>query len=178
MSGRPTRRGRGVLCRSWQHGGVLLVALLLALALPAGADERATVTAIQQALAAMGYDPGTADGIAGRGTERAIAAFRREFGYEGSGEADEALLARIAAAAAGDDPSPERRLARQGLLRSYVRAVQEGLAALGYDPGPVDGIVGPLTRAAIRAFQTDRSQAATGAIAEALLAAINRARGL
>lgn len=153
-------------------------ALLLALAPPAHADEQATVAAIQEALAAMGYDPGAADGIAGSGTARAIAAFRQEFGHEAKGEDDEALLARIVAAAATDNPSPERRLDRQGLLRSYTRAVQEGLIALGYDPGPVDGVVGPLTRAAIRAFEADRGQAAKGEIARALLAAINRARGL
>ena len=34
-----------------------------------------------------------------------------------------------------------------------VRAVQRALARLGYDPGPFDGIVGPRTRAAVRAFQ-------------------------
>jgi putative peptidoglycan binding protein len=34
-----------------------------------------------------------------------------------------------------------------------VRDIQTGLAELGYDPGPVDGVAGPRTRAAIDAFR-------------------------
>ena len=36
---------------------------------------------------------------------------------------------------------------------SSLRGVQQGLAALGFDPGPIDGIDGPRTRAAVSAFQ-------------------------
>lgn len=35
-----------------------------------------------------------------------------------------------------------------------VRDIQSGLAALGYDPGPADGVPGPRTRAAIDLFKT------------------------
>jgi hypothetical protein len=36
-----------------------------------------------------------------------------------------------------------------------VSGVQARLKNLGYDPGPVDGILGPRTRAAVRSFQED-----------------------
>jgi len=49
---------------------------------------------------------------------------------------------RDAAAAAGQD-------------RRLVAGTQSGLKRMGYDPGPVDGILGPRTRAAIRAYQKD-----------------------
>jgi hypothetical protein len=39
-----------------------------------------------------------------------------------------------------------------------VRGVQHRLAVLGYDTGPVDGIEGPLTRAAVSAFQSNNPQ--------------------
>ena len=40
--------------------------------------------------------------------------------------------------------------------------MQQRLADLGYDPGPVDGVVGARTRAAIRAFQKDNELPETG----------------
>lgn len=40
--------------------------------------------------------------------------------------------------------------------------VQQRLHDLGYDPGPVDGMAGPKTRAALGAFQKDRGLRPTG----------------
>jgi len=37
-----------------------------------------------------------------------------------------------------------------------VADTQAELRRLGYDPGPVDGIMGPKTRAALAAYQRDR----------------------
>src|SRR5690606_24112304 len=34
-----------------------------------------------------------------------------------------------------------------------TRAIQRALAAAGYSPGPIDGIIGPRTREAVKAFQ-------------------------
>ena len=45
-----------------------------------------------------------------------------------------------------------------------IRAVQRALARLGYDPGPADGLMGPRTRAAIRAFQAASGLAADGGL--------------
>lgn len=43
-----------------------------------------------------------------------------------------------------------------------VRALQRRLAAAGHDPGPVDGIFGPLTLAALRAYQRGHRLEVTG----------------
>ena len=48
------------------------------------------------------------------------------------------------------------------LPRERVRRAQERLAAAGFDPGPVDGAMGPRTRAALRAFQEARGLDPTG----------------
>jgi peptidoglycan hydrolase-like protein with peptidoglycan-binding domain len=50
-----------------------------------------------------------------------------------------------------------------------VRDVQLELARAGYDPGPLDGILGQATRDAIAQFQADRGLGVSGRIDNALL---------
>jgi peptidoglycan hydrolase-like protein with peptidoglycan-binding domain len=45
---------------------------------------------------------------------------------------------------------------RRGSRGPAVRVLQESLITLGYNPGPVDGIFGLRTEAAVKAFQADR----------------------
>jgi S1-C subfamily serine protease len=45
---------------------------------------------------------------------------------------------------------------------ALIRQIQEHLRELGYDPGPLDGRMGPRTRQAIQAFQRAMDQAADG----------------
>ena len=47
--------------------------------------------------------------------------------------------------------------------------VQEALLALGYGIGDIDGLVGPATRKAIRAFQTSQGLKADGKVSRPLL---------
>lgn len=55
---------------------------------------------------------------------------------------------------------------------ALVRDVQGALAARGYEPGPADGNAGPITRAAILAFEHDHGLPATAEVSEPLLAAL------
>jgi peptidoglycan hydrolase-like protein with peptidoglycan-binding domain len=59
---------------------------------------------------------------------------------------------------------------------ALVREVQSALGARGYQPGVADGDAGPITRAAILAFEHDYGLPATAEASEALLAAL-RAQG-
>ena len=58
---------------------------------------------------------------------------------------------------------------------AVVADVQAELAALGYGPGPADGVMGARTRAAIRAFQTDAGLPVDGQISDQLIAALSNA---
>ena len=49
-----------------------------------------------------------------------------------------------------------------------VRRVQSGLVRLGYDPGPVDGNIGPKTRTAIQDYQRDHDLLVDGRASEQL----------
>jgi hypothetical protein len=48
-----------------------------------------------------------------------------------------------------------------------IGQAQDRLHAAGFDPGPLDGILGPRTREAIRRFQASRGLPGTGALDEA-----------
>lgn len=63
----------------------------------------------------------------------------------------------------------ERATAPKPTSRDTVRAIQRELATRNYDPGPVDGVAGILTRAAIMAYQHDHGLTATGEASEAML---------
>jgi S1-C subfamily serine protease len=57
--------------------------------------EPASVAAAQRALAALGYAPGSADGVMGPRTRQALAAFQRDHGLPATGEADQPTMAAL-----------------------------------------------------------------------------------
>ena len=50
------------------------------------------------------------------------------------------------------------------LTPDQVKRAQESLKAEGWDPGPVDGVVGPRTRQALRAYQARAGLPQTGVL--------------
>ncbi len=55
-----------------------------------------------------------------------------------------------------------------------IRSIQAGLAKLGFDPGPADGIAGTKTRSAISAFQQQNGLAPDGVPSQELAQRINQ----
>jgi His-Xaa-Ser repeat protein HxsA len=64
------------------------------------------------------------------------------------------------------------RLTRQE-LKDMITKVQVALYVRGYRPGPIDGQLGALTKAALRKFQTDRALDVTGVMDLETLQALN-----
>jgi len=60
------------------------------------------------------------------------------------------------------------------LGREIIRKVQAALEAKGFDPGPIDGVVGPRTRAAVRKYQEHFGIKASGEINNQTLFALGR----
>jgi peptidoglycan hydrolase-like protein with peptidoglycan-binding domain len=58
---------------------------------------------------------------------------------------------------------------------NLIKAAQRFLADQDYRPGPVDGIAGPQTRAAVMAWQRDHDLEADGALNAATLASMGLA---
>jgi hypothetical protein len=67
--------------------------------------------------------------------------------------------------------------ARQAALarQKMVREIQQRLTDLGYEPGPVDGLFGGKTRAAIQAFQRDKGLEPDGLANDSVLDALKKA---
>ena len=63
-------------------------------------------------------------------------------------------------------------------MSDYVKWIQEQLQALGYDPGPVDGVNGEKTDAAIRLFQKENDLAVDGQVGELTHSALIQARSM
>lgn len=71
-------------------------------------------------------------------------------------------------------------LAAPGVLKlgdrgAAVEDLQENLRRLGYDPGPLDGIFGPKTQAAVKAFQSKERLVVDGLVGPKTTAALTKA---
>ena len=147
---------------------------------PAGPDDVAnveTVRAIQRELKLRGYGPVPGDGVMGLGTRAAIMAFENDHGMALSGEASERLLKRILLGATdptGADSSAAGSV-RSGHAEQVLRAVQQWLAALGYQPGRTDGRPGDETVKAIRDFEMDKGLVPRGRVSAELVARLSEA---
>jgi len=144
--------------------GPLLALCLLAACATGGGDGTSPrgmdlVSESQSLLAELGYAPGPVDGVVGARTAAAVRAYQADQGLVIDGGVGKGLLSQL-------------RATRQAQL---VMQAQKRLAALGYDPGPIDGKEGAGTRAAVAAFQfsagLERDGRVTAELVEALAAA-------
>jgi len=58
--------------------------------------------------------------------------------------------------------------------RGIILQVQRTLTDMGYDPGPIDGAIGPSTRRAISGYQKDNDIEEDGRVTEALVASLEK----
>ena len=63
---------------------------------------------------------------------------------------------------------------KQGSSDSSVRKLQKNLKELGFNPGRVDGVFGPATKAAVIAFQKSKGMVADGNVEPKMLSALNQ----
>jgi DNA invertase Pin-like site-specific DNA recombinase/peptidoglycan hydrolase-like protein with peptidoglycan-binding domain len=126
---------------------------------PAAARD---VEALQRALRTLGWRPGPVDGLFGPRTAGAVAAFQRDAGLV----PDEIVGRRTAGALQTALDRPLRRGAgyAQPDGSPRVRRLQRRLSRMGLEPGPVDGLFGPRTQAAVVRLQRAGGVAADGIV--------------
>jgi uncharacterized protein YkwD/peptidoglycan hydrolase-like protein with peptidoglycan-binding domain len=93
----------------------------------------------------------------------------------GRASSSQPTASRGAAAGAGDAEAQARAAEaqrRRDAEQARVRSAQEALATLGWYDGAVDGSLGPITAAALSAFQAATGLEGDGTLSEATLAAL------
>ena len=133
------------------------------------------VRQLQRRLRRSGYTTGPVDGLYGPRTARAVRRFQRAHGLVPDGAVGPQTNAALTDASwpGGDAVRPGAGYGTPG-GSDGVRAVQRMLRSAGYDPGPVDGLFGPRTQAAVQWFQAKGGIRPTGVFDPASL---SRLRG-
>jgi hypothetical protein len=130
---------------------------------PGSAREPLAKDATQPAREAVPAHPGTASGPESAGTAPCDPPRPYRFAVAGG-----AAIELRHCTADGE------KLAAPEPTRGLVWRVQQGLAASGLNPGPVDGLLGPRTRAAIADYRRAHGLPAAGGIDFELLDALQR----
>lgn len=137
--------------------------------LAANESQREVLAAeVKRELAALGLYREGPDGQHSLRLRQAIEAYEHDQDLEVTGEPTSRLLDHIRFM------SRFGQAAKAGAHAVDVRAVQEGLARLGYSPGPPDGVLGARTREAIRKFEQDRNLTQTGTVTDELAQEVTR----
>jgi peptidoglycan hydrolase-like protein with peptidoglycan-binding domain len=113
------------------------------------------VEQVQKYLRVLGYHIGRPDGKFGAGSREAVAKFQADEGLEVTRFVDKATWAKM-------QYYIQSPLVKNDELDG--RAVQRALVKAGYDPGKVDGQMGPQTKSALRRFQKAHNLGADGLI--------------
>ncbi|MEY2978475.1 MAG: peptidoglycan-binding domain-containing protein [Prochlorotrichaceae cyanobacterium] len=132
-------------------------------------DSGTEVTRLQDRLADLGYFEASSTGFFGPITEDAVTRFQQDYGLQVDGVAGPQTLAALfettpstpaapvatTPPASSGAPSASSSIAETAQANPVTAQLQRDLAALGYDPGPIDGIFGDRTSAALSAFQAN-----------------------
>ncbi|MBD2483280.1 peptidoglycan-binding protein [Planktothrix sp. FACHB-1365] len=135
--------------------------------------EGSQVTGLQQHLKAHGFSPGKIDSVFGPRTTASVRAFQAAKGLEVTGVVDRNTWQALSAEPQISSPIQEESLLARGSRGSDVRILQERLEAKGYNPGPIDGILGSRTLTALHEFQTAQGLETSNSVNEATWTALN-----
>ena len=113
---------------------------------------------LQDALKALGHDPGPIDGVFGTTTENAVKAFQQARDITADGIVGKVTWINIDEA---DQSEPVLKIGSTGLP---VRRAQKRMSLVGFNVGGVDGRYGTHTEAAVKKLQQQRGLAVDGVV--------------
>ena len=131
------------------------------------------VRQLQRALRHGAYAPGPVDGLYGPLTEGAVRRFQQAHGLTSDGVVGPRTRAALRTASFGQRRAPPAIRPGAGYRSpgdsARVLEVQRMLSSLRYERGPLDGLFGPRTQAAVQWFQANRGLRPTGIVDQATL---------
>lgn len=124
---------------------------------------------VQFVLKEAGYETGTTDGRIGKETRNAIKEFQESLGLKSTGYLDETSLSQIEQLKKTKEALTKKykvtvKEAPEGKAIVSAKDIQTALKNAGFDPGPIDGKIGPKTRQAIREFQRSKGLTPDGVV--------------
>jgi peptidoglycan hydrolase-like protein with peptidoglycan-binding domain len=122
-----------------------------------GSNDTA-VRDLQEALKALGHDPGPVDGVFGAQTETAIKAFQQAREIPVDGVVGLVTWRNI------DEADQSHPVLKAGATGLPVRRLQSRMSAVGFDTGGVDGRFGAKTEAAVRKLQQNFNLSVDGVV--------------
>jgi peptidoglycan hydrolase-like protein with peptidoglycan-binding domain len=132
-----------------------------------------SVVVLQTALRNSGFDPGPIDGIFGPMTHAAVIAFQQSKGLVVDGIVGPKTWAALGVPCTAPPPPPVPcPVLQQGSTGPSVVVLQTALRNSGFNPGPIDGIFGPMTHAAVIAFQQSKGLVVDGIVGPKTWAAL------
>lgn len=149
-------------------------------------DRGSHIWILQRRLHARGYEPGPVDSIFGSQTREAVKAFQESRGLKATGVVDETTWKALNQKEqltfpreGQEQPLAKKQLVSQTILDkgnkgSKVKTLQLRLEIQGYDPGPIDGVFGRKTAAAVKQFQEAQGLATSGTVDESTWEALGR----
>ena len=114
---------------------------------------------LQEALKALGHDPGPVDGVFGAQTDSAVRAFQQAREITVDGVVGRVTWINI------DEADQSHPVLKAGATGLPVRRLQSRMSAVGFDTGGVDGRFGAKTEAAVRKLQRHSTLTSTGSSA-------------
>ena len=113
---------------------------------------------LQEALKALGYNPGPVDGVFGERTETAVKKFQQDREIAADGVAGRVMCINI------DETDQSHPVLRAGSTGLPVCRLQSRMSAVGFDTGGVDGRFSPKTEAAVKDLQQRSRLAVDGVV--------------